>query len=112
MKHLSTTSNCSAASPGAASGAQRLAALAAAVATVLAGTAYPQLSAAQAAPDSSAAEDQMLEIVVTARKRNESLAEVPTSITDFTAEALQDYNIQSFNDYATKTPNVSFSYGG
>jgi iron complex outermembrane receptor protein len=52
------------------------------------------------------------EIIVTARKRDESLATVPASITVFTSEALQNYNIQSFNDYATKTPNVSFTYGG
>src|SRR5579859_906276 len=51
-------------------------------------------------------------ITVTARKRGESLAEVPTSITAFTTESLQDFNIQSFNDYATMTPNLSFSYGG
>jgi iron complex outermembrane recepter protein len=51
-------------------------------------------------------------VVVTARKRAESLAEVPTSITAFTAETLKDYNVQSFSDYATKTPNMSFSYGG
>jgi iron complex outermembrane receptor protein len=37
---------------------------------------------------------------------------VPTSITAFTAESLKDFNIQSFSDYATKTPNMSFSYGG
>src|ERR1700722_3068290 len=51
-------------------------------------------------------------VVVSARKREESLAEGPTSITAFTAETLKDYNIQSFTDYATKTPNMSFSYGG
>jgi iron complex outermembrane receptor protein len=37
---------------------------------------------------------------------------VPVSITVFTGESLENYNIQSFTDYATKTPNVSFSYGG
>src|SRR5271154_3707414 len=62
---------------------------------------------------SAAAETESLEtITVTARKRDESLATVPVSITVFTGEALADYNIQSFTDYATKTPNVSFSYGG
>ena len=50
-------------------------------------------------------------VTVTARKREESLAEVPTSITAFTAETLKDYNVQSFADYATKTPNLSFTYG-
>ena len=51
-------------------------------------------------------------IIVTARKRDESLAQVPVSITAFTSQNLEDYNIQSFDDYATKTPNISFSYGG
>jgi iron complex outermembrane recepter protein len=51
-------------------------------------------------------------IVVTARKRDESLAVVPESITAFTAANLEDYNIQSFNDYASKAPNLSFSYSG
>ena len=51
-------------------------------------------------------------VIVTARKREESLAQVPISITAFTAQSLDAYNIQSFDDYATKTPNVSFAYGG
>src|SRR5271163_196512 len=51
-------------------------------------------------------------IIVTARKRDESLAVVPESITAFTAANLEDYNIQSFNDYANKAPNLSFSYSG
>jgi iron complex outermembrane receptor protein len=56
--------------------------------------------------------DALETITVSARKRDESLATVPVSITVFGGEALADYNIQSFTDYATKTPNVSFSYGG
>jgi outer membrane receptor protein involved in Fe transport len=61
----------------------------------------------------ASADTEVLEtITVTARKRDESLATVPVSITVFTGEALENYNIQSFTDYATKTPNVSFSYGG
>jgi iron complex outermembrane receptor protein len=70
--------------------------------------------AADAAESASATtETETLEtITVTARKRDESLAKVPESITVFTGEALESYNIQSFTDYATKTPNVSFSYGG
>jgi outer membrane receptor protein involved in Fe transport len=61
----------------------------------------------------AASETDTLEtITVSARKRDESLATVPVSITVFTGETLQNYNIQSFTDYATKTPNVSFSYGG
>src|SRR5580658_5750008 len=51
-------------------------------------------------------------VIVSARKRSESIAEIPTAITAFTAETLKDYNVQSFADYATKTPNLSFTYGG
>src|SRR5580693_7065927 len=65
------------------------------------------------ATDAAAADTESLDtITVTARKRDESLATVPISVTVFTGQALENYNIQSFTDYATKTPNVSFSYGG
>ncbi len=62
-------------------------------------------------PQLAAQESGREEITVTARKREESIVDVPVSITAFTAETIQDYNIQSFSDYATKTPNLSFSYG-
>jgi iron complex outermembrane receptor protein len=68
--------------------------------------------AAAAAADATADTESLETITVTARKRDESLANVPVSITVFTGEVLEQYNIQSFTDYATKTPNVSFSYGG
>jgi iron complex outermembrane recepter protein len=67
---------------------------------------------AAAAADATADAESLETITVTARKRDESLANVPVSITVFTGEVLEQYNIQSFTDYATKTPNVSFSYGG
>jgi outer membrane receptor protein involved in Fe transport len=50
-------------------------------------------------------------VIVSARKRDESVAKVPESITVFTPESLTALNIQSFNDYAAKTPNVSFTNG-
>jgi iron complex outermembrane recepter protein len=56
--------------------------------------------------------EQVETVIVSARKREESLAEVPTSITAISAENLKDYNVQSFDDYAAMTPNMSFSYGG
>ena len=83
-----------------------------------AGGASPAADASATAADdvspSPAAEEPVTlsTITVTARKRGESLAEVPTSITAFTADSLEDFHIQSFNDYATMTPNLSFSYGG
>ncbi|MBV9913020.1 MAG: TonB-dependent receptor plug domain-containing protein, partial [Sinobacteraceae bacterium] len=51
------------------------------------------------------------QIVVTARKRVEAPIDVPISITAFSEETLSELNIRSFDDYATKTPNLSFSYG-
>jgi len=56
--------------------------------------------------------EEVTTIIVSARKREESIAEVPTSITAFTAATIKDYNVQSFTDYATKTPDLSFTYGG
>jgi len=67
---------------------------------------------AACAQDDGAAAGPLEEIIVSARKRNESLAQLPASITVFSRETLQNYDIQSFNDYATKTPNLSFAYGG
>jgi outer membrane receptor protein involved in Fe transport len=69
--------------------------------------------AQDAATTAAAADSTTLDtVVVTARKRDESLAKVPEAITVFTSQTLSDYNIQSFDDYATKTPNISFAYGG
>jgi outer membrane receptor protein involved in Fe transport len=69
--------------------------------------------AADVSSSSTASDADLLDtVVVTARKREESLAQVPISITAFTSQSLEAYNIQSFDDYATKTPNVSFAYGG
>jgi hypothetical protein len=54
---------------------------------------------------SSLAQDGEPETVtVSARRRDEPLAKVPESVTVFTAESLAAFDIQSFNDYATKSP--------
>jgi iron complex outermembrane recepter protein len=67
---------------------------------------------AQEAAGATESGTEIQTVIVSARKREESLAEVPTSITAFTAETIKDYNVQSFADYATKTPDLSFTYGG
>jgi iron complex outermembrane receptor protein len=61
--------------------------------------------------DAGAAHSALDEIVVTARKRQETLADVPISVTAFSEQSLDRLNIRSFDDYATQTPNLSFSYG-
>jgi iron complex outermembrane receptor protein len=54
------------------------------------------------------ASDTLAEITVTARKRAENLQDVPQSIDVYTAKDLQNLAITRFEDYATKTPSVSF----
>jgi iron complex outermembrane recepter protein len=60
---------------------------------------------------SAVAEPNVSEVVVTARKVTESVVNVPESITSFSQQTLQAFNIQTFDDYATKVPNLGFSYG-
>lgn len=50
-------------------------------------------------------------VIVTAREQKEPLAKVPESLTVFSSQALTALDIQSFNDYASQTPNLSFTYG-
>jgi len=51
------------------------------------------------------------EVIVTARHEKESSLTIPQAITAFSQKTLESLNIQSFADYATKIPNLSFSYG-
>ena len=52
------------------------------------------------------------EIVVTARKREESLQETPISVTAFSADALEQANMIDLRDIGKYTPGMSFtSYG-
>ncbi|MCG8443200.1 MAG: TonB-dependent receptor, partial [Caulobacterales bacterium] len=51
-------------------------------------------------------------IVVTARKREEDVLDVPISMTVFGAQEIQNSNITELRDYAVRTPNLSFSQNG
>lgn len=55
--------------------------------------------------------EELQDIVVTARKRSESLREVPISITAISGPQLQAKNITQIIDLAATTPNFQFSYG-
>ena len=48
------------------------------------------------------------EIVVTARKRQENLQDVPLSIDVFTKKDMQNLGITGFDDFAQKVPSISF----
>ena len=60
-------------------------------------------------PLPASAQEKLTEIVVSARKREERLQEVPLSIQVFNTEALRERNIQSAYDVATFTPNFNFN---
>jgi len=51
----------------------------------------------------------MADIVVTAQKREQSLLDVPASISVLSAEAIERQRINSFADIAVRVPNVAFS---
>lgn len=73
-------------------------ALASALSAFCAGAAFAQ---------EVAAESVLEEIVVTARFRNESLQEVPVSVTAFSSEMLEDAGVRGYGDFVALTPNVS-----
>lgn len=67
--------------------------------------------ACAAAADERPAGTALEEIVVTARQREESLQDVPDSITAFTAEAIESAGISDLNDFMNMTPNLFFKQG-
>ncbi len=67
------------------------------LAVCLAMPAYPQIA--------------LEEIVVTAQRREQSLQDVPVSVTAFTGARLEQANVNEAADYLALTPNVSFTEG-
>ncbi|HBO11493.1 MAG TPA: TonB-dependent receptor [Halieaceae bacterium] len=49
------------------------------------------------------------EVIVTARRREETLQAAPYAVTAFSAETLQDANIQRMEDFVSLTPNVTLA---
>jgi len=81
-----------------------------AIAAALSGAAAMHGAPALAAGASS--DTTLEEVVVTARKRSENLQDVPVSIDVYTAKDLQNLAISQFEDYATRTPSISFVSAG
>ncbi len=52
------------------------------------------------------------EVVVTARKREESLQEVPVAVTAFTAESMQSLGIRNMRDFDGLVPGLNLGGGG
>ncbi len=82
-------------------------------ATLMAGTAG--LAIAVTAPTPSLAQDSEIfgieEIVVTSRKREESLQDAPLSVTAFSAPMLEARGVTSFNDLNNFAPNIELNNG-
>jgi outer membrane receptor protein involved in Fe transport len=74
--------------------------------TAAAPSAWAQPQAAEAAERDSLALD---EVVVTARKREESLQDVPVAVTALTTEQIAQRQVQSIDDVAKFTPGLVFS---
>lgn len=51
--------------------------------------------------------ERLEEIIVTARRRDETALEAPLAVTAFTAEAIRDAGIQRVEDFIQLTPNVT-----
>jgi iron complex outermembrane recepter protein len=84
-------------------------------AVLMAACAWPAMAqeAAQApAQDEEASEGALGgDIIVTARKREESLQDVPLSISVVTSESIQRANLDNVSDLAFQTPGFSFRQG-
>ena len=85
---------------------------------LLAGTAGLLIPAGQASgassgqsADTSQSVETTQEIIVSARRRDEVLTNVPASVTAYSSDFIKKQNIQSFADYATRIPNLTFQYG-
>lgn len=64
------------------------------------------------APRPVIAQEGMLEeIIVTARKREESVQDIPIAVSAFTAEDIRELGLQSIDDIALFTPGFSFQSG-
>ena len=69
----------------------------------------PAAHADAAAPGADAATvDTLQEVVVTARKREENLQNVPISIDVFSKQDLQNLAINTMDDYLQKVPSISY----
>lgn len=82
-----------------------------AVAAALAGAAAPRGAALAdaAAATAAAAGGGLQEVVVTARKIQENLQDVPISINVLTSQDLQNLGVVRFDDFAYKVPSMTFN---
>src|SRR5215470_14130876 len=85
-----------------------------AVAAILSGASMAASLAARAAEPAPAPSDSgaLEEITVTATRRSENIQDVPISMQALTAQALQQLNVTTFDDYLKYLPNVTSANNG
>ena len=78
------------------------------------GAAAAESAAAAEAPAASAESESntLTEIVVTAQRRSQNMQDVPISMQAFTAQSLQQLNVQTLDDYIKFLPNVTTASNG
>ncbi|MEQ1579568.1 MAG: TonB-dependent receptor [Steroidobacteraceae bacterium] len=74
--------------------------------------ALPVSHAMAAAPAASATETAVQEVLVTARRREESLQEIPLTIAAFSGDQLEQSNVSNVQDLAVLVPNLQITGGG
>src|SRR6266853_3605836 len=82
-----------------------------AVAAILGGTSFGA-SAAESGTSTETGTEGLAEIIVTAPRRSENMQDVPISMQALTAQALQQLNVSTFDDYVKFLPNVTAASNG
>src|SRR5580765_25757 len=85
-----------------------------AIAAILGGASAAAAAAPAETADTSASgnSEVLIEVTVTAQRRNESMQDVPIAMQAFTAESLQQLNVSTLDDYVKYLPNVTTANNG
>ena len=83
-----------------------------AVAAILSAASVAAAAAEPAASTTEGGSEALQEVTVTAQRRSENMQDVPISMQAFTAETLQQLNIQTFDDYLRYIPSVTSASNG
>jgi iron complex outermembrane receptor protein len=69
-------------------------------------------STAHAQTATNTTDPLLQEITVSSRRVDESILTIPASVTVLGSAELQNLNVENFQDYALRIPNLAFNYGG
>src|SRR5215468_8002670 len=83
-----------------------------AVAAILGGASVAAPAQEQTATTSESTSEGITEVIVTAQRRTERMQDVPISMQALTGQALQQLNVQTFDDFLKYLPNVTSASNG